>query len=56
MADFCHDCTANLFGEEHADTNDFAGVVRKNERYLCLCEGCGWITVDGDGKKVEEDD
>jgi len=56
MADFCYDCTANLAGQEHADENDFAGIVRGNERYYCLCEGCGWITVDKDGRKVEEQD
>ena len=56
MASFCYDCTADLFGEEHADKNEFAGIVRKHERYFCLCEGCGWVTLDGDGKKVEEDD
>ena len=56
MANFCWGCTAELFGEELASENDFAGIVRRNERYFCLCEGCGWITVDRDGKKVEEDD
>ena len=54
MADFCYECTSELFGEEHADKNDFAGFVRGNERYYVMCEGCGWITVDKDGKKVEE--
>lgn len=56
MASFCYTCTAELFGEEHADENDFAGVVRGKERYFCLCEGCGWITVDKHGKKVEDDE
>ena len=54
MADFCDQCTSELFGEERADKNDFAGFVRGNERYYVMCEGCGWITVDKDGKKVEE--
>jgi hypothetical protein len=58
MASFCYDCCLKLFcgTEEEALENDFAGIVRRNERYFCLCEGCGWITVDRDGKKVEEDD
>ena len=56
MADFCHQCTSELFGEEHADKNDFAGFVRGNERYYVMCEGCGWITVDKEGRKVEEQD
>ena len=45
-----------MFGKENASNNDFAGIVRKRERYYCLCEGCGGITVDGDGMIVEEDD
>jgi|TARA_R110002020_G_scaffold454218_1_gene669515 hypothetical protein len=56
MANFCYQCTAEMFGEENAIKNDFAGSVRKKERYFCLCEGCGWITVDGDGMRVEEDE
>jgi len=56
MADFCHQCTSELFGEEHADKNDFAGFVRGSERYYVMCEGCGWITVDKEGRKVEEQD
>ena len=56
MANFCYQCTAEMFGKENANNNDFAGIVRKRERYYCLCEGCGWITVDGDGIRVEEDE
>ena len=55
MADFCYDCTTDLFGQEYADTNEFAGIVRNDEMFFCLCEGCGWITVDKDGKKIEEE-
>mgnify|MGYP003656864063 FL=1 len=56
MASFCYQCTDELFGEEHAHENDFVGLVRHNERYYGLCEGCGWITMDKDGKRVEEHD
>ncbi len=58
MANFCYNCCLELFSgsEEEAMENDFAGFVRGNERYYVLCEGCGWITVDKDGKKVEEDE
>jgi hypothetical protein len=55
MASFCYQCTEELFGEEHSKENDFVGLARHNERHHCLCEGCGWITVDKHGKKVEED-
>jgi hypothetical protein len=56
MANFCYQCTSELFGKENAETNDFAGIVRNKERYYGLCEGCGWITMDKDGKRVEEDE
>ncbi len=55
MANFCYECTAQLMGKAHAEKNDFAGIVRNKERYFCLCEGCGWITVDKHGKKVDEE-
>jgi len=56
MADFCYDCSLEFFcgNEEEALQNDFAGIVRRDEKYFCLCEGCGWITVDKDGKKIED--
>jgi RNase P subunit RPR2 len=56
MANFCYQCASELFGEENAARNDFAGFVRGNERYYVLCEGCGWITVDKHGKKVDENE
>jgi len=56
MANFCYQCASELFGEENAERNDFAGYVRGNERYYVLCEGCGWITVDKHGKRVDEDE
>ncbi|MQF98539.1 MAG: hypothetical protein FI729_03280 [SAR202 cluster bacterium] len=58
MANFCYDCCLELFSgsEEEAMENDFAGIVRNNEKYFCLCEGCGWITVDKNGKKINETD
>ena len=55
MADFCYECTIDLFGEQNAEENDFSGIVRGRERYFCLCEGCGWITVDKNGKKIEDE-
>ena len=55
MASFCYQCTEELFGEEHADKNDFVGLVRHKERYFGLCDGCGWITMDKNGKRINED-
>jgi len=56
MANFCHACTIEIFGEEHADDNDFAGIVHRGEKYYGLCEGCGWITMDNTGRKIKEED
>lgn len=51
MADFCKDCCIKTFG---SDTRDLAGLCKKDECVLVLCEGCGLIWVDIYGKKVEE--
>ena len=42
MADFCYDCCLEFFSanEEEASQNAFAGIVRGNDRYFCLCVGC----------------
>ena len=57
MADFCKDCSIEVFG---VDCEDFAGVTTK-EQYdggngsamVVLCEGCGVIAVDPDGKRID---
>lgn len=55
MANFCYDCSIDMFGDEV--TNDFAGLVdkdlvKKGYALPVLCEGCGDIMVDHLGKKV----
>jgi hypothetical protein len=55
MANFCYSCLLETKDEERAKNNDFAGMVRHKERYFCLCDGCGWITVDKNGKKIEDE-
>ena len=52
MADFCSECSIKLFEE---DFRDFAGIVKQDEKLAqVLCEGCGIIWVDKNGKKVPE--
>ena len=58
MADFCKECSEKLLGE---DFRDLAYIVSE-EQYLrgkaanVLCEGCGWIVVDHNGKRLEIED
>jgi hypothetical protein len=51
MADFCHECSIEIFGE---DFGDLAGLVTEQQvvqglRAEVLCEGCGPILVDHRG-------
>ena len=57
MADFCWDCTEEMFGPESAPVNDFRHLISEEEHkrdYVMevLCEGCGFIRVDHNGKRV----
>ena len=57
MAEFCLDCSRELFGED----SDFKGIISEeqfNEGLIVpvLCEGCGFIEVDHLGKKIEEEE
>lgn len=54
MADFCKQCSIDMFGR---DTGDLAGVTKPEdwaEKKACtvLCEGCGPIQVDPEGNCV----
>ena len=50
MADFCKDCSIELFG---ADNKDLAELCEDPGRIDVLCEGCGgWIWVDHTGRKI----
>jgi rRNA maturation endonuclease Nob1 len=55
MADFCYDCTKDILGVDPTQ-NDFVSKqdISENELWMVLCEGCGVIVVDHEGKKVSE--
>jgi len=60
MADFCKQCTEELFGPEHADNNDVQGIISEAEEaegYMAtvLCEGCGPIQVNRAGECLSVD-
>lgn len=57
MADFCEQCTEDLFGSK--EPNDLSGLVTaaqsKEGLYAnVLCEGCGYTMVDHKGKCVSK--
>ena len=55
MANFCYDCTKDILGVDPT-WNDFVAQrdIPDNELWKVLCEGCGVIVVDSEGKKVDE--
>lgn len=52
MADFCSQCSEELFGKDY---RDFAGMVESGFFPIVICEGCGVIQVDSEGRCVSED-
>ena len=60
MADFCKQCTEELFGSDLADNNDMKGAVSERDSalgfmVLVLCEGCGPIQVNHAGECLSDD-
>ena len=49
MADFCQECAIGVLGE---DTKDMAGICGEGQMVRVLCEHCGYIWVDNNGKRV----
>ena len=58
MADFCKQCTLELFGSDMP--NDMAGITSKEDwkqglSCLVLCEDCGPCQVDPEGNCISPD-
>ncbi len=56
MADFCHQCALDTFGE---DIGDLAGISTPADTEaslfpIVLCEGCGPVQVGHTGRRVQE--
>ena len=47
MADFCLQCAIEIFGD---DNRELAGLCNKGYKVAALCEGCGTIYVDHEGR------
>lgn len=56
MADFCKQCSIDMFGE---DTGDLANLgpaddLKPGEGWSALCETCGMIVVAQDGTCIAD--
>ncbi len=49
MAGFCKQCSNQIFGQ---DRYDFAGLCQHGQTIEVLCEGCGFVAVDGTGARA----
>lgn len=57
MADFCKQCSIDLFGQDYGDLK---GITKQNDwenggACVVICEGCGFIQVDPEGNCVSQD-
>lgn len=48
MAEFCQQCSEEIFGRDSRDLANLCNSGTTEE----LCEGCGWIYVDKEGRRV----
>lgn len=57
MADFCKQCSEDLFGKDLKELAGLVSVREWNEGYAAtvLCEGCGPIQVNPAGECISED-
>lgn len=58
MADFCRQCSIDLWGK---DTQDLMGINKETELeegagFVVICEGCGFIRVDHAGQCLGDSD
>ena len=50
MADWCKQCSDEMFGEEHPFYQTYDKPAPPGRAYMILCEGCGIITVNQQGE------
>lgn len=59
MADFCRDCSIAMFGRDFRDhaqlmpAENYSNVKGKEAGALVLCECCGPICVDINGRRID---
>lgn len=54
MADFCAQCSVEMFGADEGDLKDLgdASTLEPGHGWAVICEGCGFIVVDNAGKCI----
>lgn len=54
MADFCAQCSVDLFGEDFGDLEGLTPPLYQlyNRFAVVICEGCGVIQVDTKGRCI----
>ena len=58
MADFCQQCSKEVFGKDHGDLKGCIEEmqVKRGFAATALCEHCGFIQVDHEGKCLTHTD
>lgn len=56
MADFCKQCSIEIFGEDFGDLRGLStpGDTEQGLYAVVICEGCGGTQVDHEGKCVSD--
>ncbi len=55
MADFCKQCSEEMFGEDFGDLAGMAPYDKEGLYPVVICEGCGPIQVDNEGRCISTD-
>ena len=57
MADFCNQCSMDMFGEELGDLKNITSSedFDNGKAAVVICEGCGFIQVDPIGRCISSD-
>ncbi len=55
MADFCRQCTQEIFGEDDSDLSELISKEDVDDGYMAvaICERCGYIGVDHTDKCID---
>lgn len=57
MADFCKQCSIEMFGQDYGDLKGLGDgkELEKDFGWTAICEGCGYTIVNDEGKCIAVD-